>query len=93
LCCGRTEQELKARGLVLVPDHVIPLGEGSNSIENIQPLCHSLQKGRWFEGCNNQKGTNCTDYRPAVTDGSRISVVWDCQKFNLTSGTSQEVTP
>jgi 5-methylcytosine-specific restriction endonuclease McrA len=52
LCCGRTEPEIK-----LVPDHVIPLAlGGKNEISNLQPLCGE---------CNQSKGIQTTDYRPA----------------------------
>ena len=48
LCCGRSD-------LPLTVDHVIPVSKGgSNSIDNIQPLC-----GR----CNSAKGTQIIDYR------------------------------
>jgi len=41
--------------IVLTVDHVIPLSlSGTNTIENIQPLCLS---------CNCRKGTNVFDYR------------------------------
>lgn len=48
LCCGKT-------GTTLTRDHIVPvrLG-GSNSIENIQPLCKS---------CNSKKHTKTIDYR------------------------------
>jgi hypothetical protein len=50
LCCHRSAQELSSLGLMLVPDHVLPLSKGgSNDISNIQPLCHGL------EGCNGKK--------------------------------------
>ena len=55
LCCGKRDPELK-----LVPDHVIPLARGgSNSIENIQPLCDS---------CNRRKNARTVDYRPQEGD-------------------------
>lgn len=58
LCCHRTEAELTVVGLLLVPDHVLPIAKGgTNNISNIQPLCHGK------EGCNNSKGTKCLDYR------------------------------
>jgi 5-methylcytosine-specific restriction endonuclease McrA len=58
LCCGRTESELSLSGLILTPDHVRPLARGgSNSIENLQPLCYG--KG----GCNNRKHARWIDYR------------------------------
>ena len=58
LCCKRGDIELSRVGLMLVPDHVLPivLG-GSNDISNIQPLCHG--KG----GCNNRKHAKYIDYR------------------------------
>src|SRR5271157_606572 len=59
LCCHREERVLESLGLCLVPDHVISLAKGgSNDISNIQPLCHGK------DGCNNKKGSRCTDYRP-----------------------------
>jgi hypothetical protein len=65
LCCGRHEDELRAAGLTLSPDHVIPLEKGGLCCpENIQPLCHARRKGvRW--GCNNAKHLGMTDYRPS----------------------------
>ena len=47
LCCGVSGE--------LTRDHVVPLSKGgSNTIDNIQPLC---------QGCNSSKGTKSTDYR------------------------------
>jgi hypothetical protein len=59
LCCRRSEGELKSLGLLLVPDHIVPISRGgSDDISNIQPLCHG--KG----GCNNRKGNReAVDYR------------------------------
>jgi hypothetical protein len=51
LCCGKQEPEIK-----LSPDHVKALADGgSNSIDNIQPLCKL---------CNERKYTKHIDYRP-----------------------------
>ncbi|MET7816068.1 HNH endonuclease signature motif containing protein [Streptomyces sp. NPDC005395] len=48
LRCGAT-------GVHLEPDHVVPLSKGgSDSIENLQPLCRS---------CNSSKGDKVADYR------------------------------
>lgn len=48
LCCGRKD-------LKLSPDHVIPVSKGgSNTIDNIQPLCIS---------CNCKKNDKYIDYR------------------------------
>jgi 5-methylcytosine-specific restriction endonuclease McrA len=50
LRCGRREPQIK-----LTVDHVIPLSVGgTNSIDNIQPLCQS---------CNSSKGITSIDYR------------------------------
>ena len=51
LCCGKSEPEV-----VIETDHIIPvcLG-GSNSIDNIQPLCHK---------CNSKKHVKIIDFRP-----------------------------
>lgn len=56
--CDRYENRCLACGSMekLEADHVIPLAlGGSNSIDNIQPLCHS---------CNAKKYTKTVDYRP-----------------------------
>lgn len=48
LCCRQS--------LPLTPDHIVPLSTGgSNSIDNIQPLCLS---------CNSRKQNKTIDYRP-----------------------------
>jgi 5-methylcytosine-specific restriction endonuclease McrA len=50
LCCGKQEPEIR-----LTRDHVIPLDKGgSDSIENVQPLCAR---------CNSKKNNKHIDYR------------------------------
>lgn len=51
LCCNRSDIELTV-------DHVVPVSRGgTNSIDNIQPLCTC---------CNLKKGTKTIDYRQAA---------------------------
>lgn len=53
LACGASE--------ALTADHIVPLSKGgSNTIDNIQPLC-------WT--CNNRKITRTADYRPLKQAG------------------------
>lgn len=59
LCCGQREGDISIKNgssIKITPDHVIPLARGgSNSIDNIQPLCVP---------CNASKGARrTTDYR------------------------------
>ena len=64
LCCGRNNTELAAMGLILVPDHILPIAKGGSSdISNIQPLCHGK------DGCNNHKKDKYIDYRKSSICG------------------------
>jgi len=48
LACGEVTR--------LTPDHIVPISQGgSDTIDNIQPLC---------ESCNKSKGAHTMDYRP-----------------------------
>lgn len=50
LACGATDK--------LVADHIVPISRnGTNTIDNIQPLCRS---------CNAKKYANTVDYRPLI---------------------------
>ena len=63
LCCRRSEAELLAAGLQIVPDHVLSVVQGgSNNIDNIQPLCHASAAGS-RGGCNNIKRHLHIDFR------------------------------
>lgn len=54
LRCGKSEAEVK-----LTIDHVIPVSQGgSNTIDNVQPLCKS---------CNASKNARHIDYRKGIT--------------------------
>lgn len=64
LRCGKREPEIK-----LTVDHVVPLIlGGSNSIENIQPLCKC---------CNSKKHVTVIDYRPqaATAEPPQLSLL------------------
>lgn len=56
--CQRYENKClscKKEGIKLTVDHVVPISKGgSNTIDNVQPLCRS---------CNSKKGTKIIDYR------------------------------
>ena len=55
--CWKSESDLTALGLKLVPDHIVPLSKsGLNHITNLQPLCHGTG------GCNNKKGARFHDF-------------------------------
>lgn len=57
LCCGRDD-------VLLTVDHVIPLVRGgTNTIDNLQPLCGS---------CNSRKSDKSIDYRPSAGLGRWI---------------------
>jgi len=66
-CCHESEPDIK-----LTEDHIKPLSRGgSNSIDNIQPLCHS---------CNSKKGTreviyNMTTHNLDFHNGTSWSAV------------------
>lgn len=60
--CGKTETELQTLDRILVGDHIVPLAKGGlDSIENIQPLCHSQKLGS-RDGCNNKKAAKIYDF-------------------------------
>jgi hypothetical protein len=60
--CWRREAELAVLGLILVPDHIVPLSKGGlNDITNIQPLCHGRNRGT-RGGCNQTKGGRYLDF-------------------------------
>lgn len=59
LCCKKQEPFIK-----LSPDHVVPLARGgTNTIDNIQPLCC---------GCNGRKWAKTVDYRNSITSKWRL---------------------
>ena len=70
--CGKSETRLFRINRMLVPDHVKPVSLGGlNSIENIQPLCHTMKGGRG--SCNLSKHAKEIDYRN--TSLARLLVV------------------
>jgi 5-methylcytosine-specific restriction endonuclease McrA len=61
LSCLKSDPEVK-----LTADHVVPLVKGgSNTIDNIQPLCGP---------CNSSKGTKIIDYRPQWQEQKNPSI-------------------
>lgn len=61
LCCKQIEPTIK-----LSEDHIIPLDRGgSDSIDNIQPLCVS---------CNVRKHTTVIDYR-YIKGGEKLNLI------------------
>lgn len=56
--CGGRCLRCGSRGDLTV-DHIVPLSlGGSNTIDNVQPLCRT---------CNGIKGCETTDYRPGLS--------------------------
>src|SRR6266404_2678548 len=73
LCCKKAEAQLVRMRRMLVPDHVKPISRGgSNSIDNIQPLCHAVSGGRG--GSNNRKHASEVDYRGKISSAHSFRI-------------------